>query len=380
MNKKVVNLHEEQYLNLTRRIIIENSKKKYDKIKKMLKSELITPKEAYNLITDNNTIPLKKILNKPIEDRTGTGTYKTFGSIMRFDLNDGFPLLTTKKVFYKRAIEELFWIISGSTNIEHLAKLNNHIWDEWPFKNYAKQNNIEFNKENQTKFIERIKTDHEFAMKWGELGPVYGGQWRNFDGHDRFKTSIEDNLDNPRFNKLFNELVEEYNLKWEGNKGVDQLSNSLDKIINNPNDRRNLIFAYNPREVDQQLLPSCLAVYQFYVKDNKLSTICYIRSQDMFLGAPFDLVSGATLTHLMAKVTGLEVGEYIHITGDTHIYADHLDQVQEQLSREPKKCPKIRLLENNKKGTPLEILESYHDKIEIVGYDPYPVIKGKVSV
>lgn len=380
MRKLEINYQEEQYLNLLRRIIIENAKEEYDDIKKQYKHGLINAKEAYNLITKNNTIFLKEILDNPTIDRTGTGTYKIFGNMMRFDLKDGIPILTTKKVFYKRAIEELFWIMEGNTNIEPLVHLNNHIWDEWPFERYIKENNIDFNDENKKNFIDRIKNDHDFALKWGGLGPVYGGQWRNFGGHDKFKTSISNNLSNDIFKLEFEKFVEKYNLEWNGCNGIDQLKLAIDKIKNAPNDRRNFIFAYNPSEVDQQLLPSCLAVYQFYVKDNKLSSICYIRSQDVFLGAPFDLVSGATLTYLLAKVTKLDVGEYIHITGDTHIYANHLDQVQEQISRVPRKCPKIKILDSDCLGDDIEKLLSFRDKIEIYDYDPYPAIRGKVSV
>lgn len=377
---EIINYQEEQYLNLIKKIIIENAKSEYNSIKKKYKYGLISTKDAYDLITENNSIPLINILDNPIIDRTGTGTYKTFGNIMRFDLTDGIPVLTTKKVFYKRAIEELFWIIEGNTNIEPLVHLNNHIWDEWPFLKYAKEMGIEFSDSNKKEFIDRIKNDHDFALKWGGLGPVYGGQWRNFGGHDRFKTNIESNLNNNDFKIEFDELVKKYNLEWQGSQGIDQLRLAIDKLKNNPNDRRNFIFAYNPNEVDQQLLPSCLAVYQFYVKDNKLSTICYLRSQDVFLGAPFDLVSGSVLTYLLAKITKLDVGEYIHITGDTHIYSNHLKQIQEQLTRTPKKCPKIKILDAEESDDEIETLLKYRDKIEIVDYDPYPAIKGRVSV
>lgn len=365
-----------QYLNLLRKIIIYNTKEEYKYLRQLVEDGELSIKEAYNILTNNNEIDLRLVLGDRCNDRTCTGTYKIFGHMMRFNLEDGFPLLTTKKIVPRLPLGELFWIISGSSNIEPLVKDNIHIWNEWPYRHYKNSKQYEIEPLTQDEFIERVRTDHEFALKWGNLGPVYGAQWRNFGGHDIFKNTIEEKLKTDfAFNIEFNKLNDIYNLGWNGAKGVDQLQNTINKLKNNPEDRRNLIFAYNPQEVNQQLLPSCLAMYQFFVKDNKLSTICYIRSQDVFLGAPFDIASGAALTHMLAQVTDYIPGEYIHISGDTHIYCDHVEQVQEQLSREPYELPTIELDKNIK-----NIEQFNRENVKILNYRSHPAIKAKVSV
>ena len=272
------------------------------------------------------------------KDRTGTGTISYFGEQFRCDLKDGFPLLTTKKVFYKGILGELLWIISGSTNIRPLVLQNIRIWNEWPYKAYTEC--PEYQGETQDEFIQKIKDDEEFALKYGDLGPVYGKQWRDFFG-------------------------------------VDQLLKLEKDLKENPFSRRHIICAWNPALVDKMALPPCHAFVQFYVSGDgkRLSCQLYQRSADIFLGVPFNIASYATLLAIMADTCGYEVGEFVHTFGDAHIYLDHVEQIKLQLSREPRKLPKL-------------IIKNHHDSVvdykfedfEIVDYDPYPVIKGKVSV
>ena len=370
-----------QYLNLLRRIIIENAKESYNEVKDAFTNGEITANEAYNDIVGNKE--LASVLGEIQSDRTGTGTYKTFGNLMRFDLSKGYPLLTTKKVAYKMALIELLWIISGDTNVKTLINQDVHIWNKDCYKAYLIRNGFHLPDQQseewingQKEFVEQIKECDVFAEYHGNLGPVYGGQWRNFGGHDIFKNNIQNLINNdPYFKKEFDMLNSSYNLNWDGAEGVDQLQDAIEKLKKNPNDRRNLIFAYNPKEIDQQVLPSCLALYQIYVKDNKLSVMCYIRSQDVFLGMPFDIVSGATLTHMLAKTTGYEVGEYLHFSGDTHIYSNHLDAVALQLSRDAKEIPSIEL------EPTINHIEEYElDHIKVLNYNPHPPIRAKLSV
>lgn len=272
------------------------------------------------------------------KDRTGTGTISVFGHQFRCDLSEGFPLLTTKKVFYRGILEELLWIISGSTNIRPLVLKNVRIWNEWPYKAYSESD--EFKGETIEEFIEKIKEDEVFAAKWGELGPVYGKQWRDFFGKDQL---------------------------LELEKGLKT----------NPFSRRHIICAWNPAEVDKMALPPCHAFVQFYVSGDgkKLSCQLYQRSADIFLGVPFNIASYATLLAIMADTCGYEVGDFVHTFGDAHIYLDHVDLIKTQLEREPRKLPRL-------------IIKNHHDSVvdykfedfEIVDYDPHPTIKGKVSV
>ena len=243
------------------------------------------------------------------EDRTGTGTRSVFGRSMRFDLSQGFPLLTTKRMFLKGVISELLWFVKGDTNIEFLHDNGVHIWDEWADEN-------------------------------GNLGPIYGAQWRNWD-----------------------------------NLGIDQLKKLVEDIKNTPDSRRLIVSAWNPTQLDEMALPPCHMMYQCYVQDGKLSLMMYQRSGDMFLGVPFNIASYALLTMMLAQVCGLEVGEYIHVLGDAHIYKNHFRQVKEQLSREPYPLPKMVL------NPAVREIDGFTLKdFTLEGYQYHPSIKGKVSV
>ena len=272
------------------------------------------------------------------EDRTGTGTISKFGYQMRVNLQDGFPLLTTKKVFYRGIFEELFWFLKGETNIRPLALKNVKIWNDWPYDKYSKS--PEFKGETMDEFIQKICDDENFALKWGDLGPVYGKQWRNFGG-------------------------------------VDQITQLIDSLKNNPFSRRHLVVAFNPAEVDKMALPPCHAFFQFYVSADKKKLSCqlYQRSADLFLGVPFNIASYSLLLCMVAQVCGYEPYEFVHTFGDAHIYLDHIDQVKEQLSRQPKKLPKIWLNPEIK-----NIYDFTIDDVKVLEYDPWPAIKGKVSV
>ena len=272
------------------------------------------------------------------EDRTGTGTISKFGYQMRVNLEEGFPLLTTKKVFYRGIFEELFWFLKGETNIRPLALKNVKIWNDWPYDKYSKS--PEFKGETMEEFIQKICDDEKFAEKWGDLGPVYGKQWRNFGG-------------------------------------VDQITQLIDNLKNNPFSRRHLVVAYNPAEVDKMALPPCHAFFQFYVSADKKKLSCqlYQRSADLFLGVPFNIASYSLLLAMVAQACGYEPYEFIHTFGDAHIYLDHIDQIKEQLSREPKKLPKLWLNSEIK-----NIFDFTIDDVKILDYDPWPAIKGKVSV
>lgn len=272
------------------------------------------------------------------EDRTGTGTISTFGYQMRFDLTKGFPLLTTKKVFYRGIFEELLWFLSGNTNIKPLVDKKVGIWNEWPYDKYSKS--PDFKGETLEEFIEKIRDDQEFADKYGDLGPVYGKQWRDFNG-------------------------------------VDQISQLIDGIKNNPFSRRHLVVAYNPSEVKDMALPPCHSLFQFYVSADgkKLSCQLYQRSGDVFLGVPFNIASYSLLLAMVAQVCDLEPYEFVHTFGDVHIYLNHLDQINEQLSRTPRPLPKLVLNKDVK-----NIFDFKYEDIKIEDYDPYPAIKGAVSV
>ena len=272
------------------------------------------------------------------DDRTGTGTISTFGYQMRFDLTKGFPLLTTKKVFYRGIFEELLWFLSGNTNIKPLVDKKVGIWNEWPYDKYSKS--LDFKGETLEEFIEKIRGDQEFADKYGNLGPVYGKQWRDFNG-------------------------------------VDQISQLIEGIKNNPFSRRHLVVAYNPSEVKDMALPPCHSLFQFYVSADgkKLSCQLYQRSGDVFLGVPFNIASYALLLAMVAQVCDLEPYEFVHTFGDVHIYLNHLDQINEQLSRTPRPLPKLVLNKDVK-----NIFDFKYEDIKIEDYDPYPAIKGAVSV
>ena len=272
------------------------------------------------------------------KDRTGTGTISTFGYQMRFNLQDGFPLLTTKKVFYRGIFEELLWFLSGSTNIKPLVDKKVGIWNEWPYKDYT--NSKDYKGETLEEFVEKIRNDQEFADKYGNLGPVYGKQWRDFGG-------------------------------------VDQIKELVENIKKDPFSRRHMVVAYNPAEVKDMALPPCHSLFQFYVSADgkKLSCQLYQRSGDVFLGVPFNIASYSLLLAMVAQVCDLEPYEFVHTFGDAHIYLNHVDQIHEQLSRTPRKLPKLVLNPDVK-----DIFDFKYEDIKIEDYDPYPAIKGAVSV
>lgn len=281
---------------------------------------------------------IRKVLNEGTkkEDRTGTGTISYFGYQMRFNLEDGFPLVTTKKVHLKSIIHELLWFIHGDTNIKYLVDNGVSIWNDWPYKKYTES--PEFSGESMEEFIEKIKNDNEFAKKWGDLGPVYGKQWRNFEG-------------------------------------VDQLKNIIDEIKRNPDSRRLIVSSWNPKEVPNMALPPCHSLYQFYVIDGKLSLQLYQRSGDIFLGIPFNIASYALLLMMVAKVTGLKPGTFVHTIGDAHIYLNHIEQVNLQLSREPFPLPKMIIHRDTD-----NIEDFKYEDFELVDYQCHGRIKGAVAV
>lgn len=278
------------------------------------------------------------ILNNGVkkDDRTGTGTISVFGYQMRFNLGEGFPLLTTKKVHLKSIIHELLWFISGSTNIKYLVDNDVRIWNDWPYDLYKKS--PDFQGETIEEFAAKIKESDEFAKKYGNLGPVYGKQWRDFNG-------------------------------------VDQLSNLIEQIKTNPNSRRLIISAWNPAEVDKMALPPCHSFMQFYVAEGKLSCQLYQRSADVFLGVPFNIASYALFTMMIAQVCGLEPGDFVHTLGDAHIYLNHLDQVNKQIKRSLRSLPKMVINPNVK-----SIFDFKYEDFTLLNYNPHSGIKGKVAV
>lgn len=257
---------------------------------------------------------LKRILDEGVEktDRTGTGTISVFGNQMRFNLADGFPLLTTKKLHLKSIIYELLWFLKGDTNVKYLQEHGVRIWNEWADEN-------------------------------GDLGPVYGHQWRS----------------------------------WPDYNGgcIDQIANVLDQLKNHPDSRRMMVCAWNVAEVEKMALPPCHCLFQFYVANNKLSLQLYQRSADTFLGVPFNIASYALLLMMMAQVTELEVGEFVHTTGDTHLYLNHLEQAKLQITRTPRKLPTMKL------NPAIKRIEDFtYEDFTLEGYDPYDHIKAEVSV
>ena len=257
---------------------------------------------------------IRKILADGVkkEDRTGTGTISIFGYQMRYDLRDGYPLITTKKIHFKSVAYELLWFLKGSTNISFLKENNVRIWDEWADEN-------------------------------GELGPIYGRQWRSWPAPD--------------------------------NTHIDQISNVIQNIKNNPDSRRHIVSAWNVGMIDKMRLPPCHILFQFYVNDNKLSCQLYQRSADVFLGVPFNIASYSMLTMMIADITNLDYGEFIHTFGDAHIYLDHINLVKTQLKRKPKKLPKLKIV--NSKDS---IFDYQYEDFLLENYQPHDHIKAKVSV
>lgn len=295
-------------------------------------------------------------------DRTGTGTLSTFGYQMRFDLQKGFPILTTKKVAFGLVKSELLWFLRGDTNIRFLLAHNNHIWDEWAFKKWVESD--EYQGPDMTDFghrwltdpafkavylaekkafCKRILADDEFAARYGNLGDVYGAQWRH----------------------------------WQTRRGetIDQIKNVIEAIKTTPDSRRLIVSAWNPEDVPTMALPPCHTLFQFYVNDGKLSCQLYQRSADIFLGVPFNIASYALLTHLIAKECGLAVGEFIHTLGDAHLYSNHLDQIREQLARPVHQAPQLILPDH-----PMKLSEYTPADIQLANYEHEAAIKAPVAV
>ncbi|EFG55163.1 thymidylate synthase [Lactobacillus amylolyticus] len=308
---------------------------------------------------------LQKIMTEGHDksDRTGTGTKSLFGAQMRFDLSKGFPLLTTKRVPFGLIKSELLWFLRGDTNIRFLLQHKNHIWDEWAFKNWVNsdeyqgpdmtdfglrcQSDPDFNKiyqEEMKRFDQRILDDEDFAKKYGNLGDVYGAQWRHWE-------------------------------KRDGNGFIDQIHNVIEQIKHTPDSRRMIVTAWNPEDVPNSALPPCHVMFQFYIADGKLSVQLYQRSGDMFLGVPFNIASYSLLLNMIARETGLEVGEFIHTLGDAHIYRNHFKQVEELLSRKPYDSPQLWLNPDKKKIEDFEMSD-----IKVLDYKHHDTIKAPVAV
>lgn len=282
-------------------------------------------------------------------DRTGTGTTSVFGYQMRFNLQEGFPLVTTKKVHLKSIIHELLWFLNGDTNIRYLVQNKVNIWNDWPYQSYLKQNNLEEQypkhseawKLHMKEFVERVKEDEAFAAQYGELGPVYGRQWRDFEG-------------------------------------IDQIAQLVADIKKNPDSRRLIVSAWNPKEIPVMAksgLPPCHTLFQFYVAEGKLSCQLYQRSADVFLGVPFNIASYALLTMMVAQVCDLAYGDFVHTFGDAHLYSNHMEQTREQLSRALRPLPTMKINPDVK-----DLFGFKFEDFELVDYDPHPAIRGAVAV
>lgn len=285
------------------------------------------------------------------EFNSGIALKSVFGRQMRFDLSQGFPLLTTKKVFFRGILHELLWFIKGETNIKYLVDNNVHIWDEWAYKEYdkaAKKGDVD--KLSQDDFVELVRTDGDFAKRWGELGPVYGRQWRHWQATD--------------------------------GREIDQLEWAIWKTKEYPDRKHVLVSAWNPEFIYEMALPGtsmaippCHSFFNINVTDGKLSLQLYQRSADMFLGVPFNIASYALLTLILAQVTGNKPGEFVHTFGDAHIYSNHYEQIVEQVQREPRAFPTVSINPSKK-----SIDDFIFDDFELVGYNPYPPIKGDITV
>lgn len=298
---------------------------------------------------------LREILEKGVKktDRTGTGTISRFGTQMRFDLSQGFPLLTTKKLSFRNILGELLWFIKGDTKLRTLVALGIHIWDDWPFKHYLKANGLPIPavnsgewKTKMKEFTDRILSDDDFNDKYGDLGPVYGRQWRDW--------------------------------KTPDGKSIDQLKQVIEMIRKTPDSRRMIVTAWNPADIEEMAvagLPPCHCLFQFFVADGKLSCQLYQRSCDTFLGVPYNIASYSLLTAMIARVTGLMPGEFIWTGGDTHIYLNHLDQVNQQLSNEPRNVPEVVI-----KREVQEVWDYTMDDFELVRYNPHPAITAPIAV
>lgn len=286
-------------------------------------------------------------------DRTGTGTKSVFGRQLRFDLSEGFPAVTTKKLFMRAITHELIWFLQGSTNIKYLVDNDVHIWDEWPYRSYLLKQSKKVPAPNSDEwnagikeFTDRIKRDADFAKWHGELGPVYGYQWRSWPTPD--------------------------------GRHIDQISNVIESIKKNPDSRRHIVSAWNVADIDEMSisgLPPCHLLFQFYVSEGKLSCQMYQRSADTFLGVPFNIASYSLLTMMIAQVTGLKPGDFVHTFGDTHLYLNHLKQVDTQLARKPMPLPRLWLNPEIK-----NIFDFKFDDIKLEGYESHPAISAPIAV
>ncbi|MGP3697476.1 thymidylate synthase [Rhodobacter sp. NSM] len=275
-------------------------------------------------------------------DRTGVGTLSLFGAMLRFDLSDGSaPILTTKKVFWKTAVKEMLWFLTGGTNIRPLLQENVRIWSDWPLAAYRRATGEQIG---QAEFEARVLADEDFAARWGELGPVYGKQWRRWLGPD--------------------------------GREHDQIAGLIETLRSNPSSRRMLFHAWNVAEVGQMALPPCHMVYQYHVtSDGRLNALLYQRSVDLLLGAPFNFVGAAALQLMIAQQADLRPGELVWVGGDTHLYLNHLEQAREQVSRSPRDWPRMRLLRR------AESIDDYRiGDFAVEGYDPHPAILAEVAV
>lgn len=305
---------------------------------------------------------LQRILDTGVKkaDRTGTGTLSVFGEMMRFDLSEGFPLLTTKRVHLKSVIHELLWLISGNTNILPLVQAGVGIWTDWPLQNYNKWRKWQGDEPvSEQEFHQLMLGSAEFAERWGSLGDVYGKNWRSWEHFEMMRVG--------------------YGLQGEQVTGyirrTDQLAGAIELIKNNPDSRRILVNAWNVGELDNMALPPCHFAFQFYVQNGKLSCVFHMRSVDTFLGLPFNLASYALLTMMVAQVCELDVGELIWTGGDCHLYLNHLEQAQLLLSREPRQPPRIKLNPEVK-----DIDKFVFEDFQLEGYTPWPAIRADVSV
>ncbi|MCO6475533.1 MAG: thymidylate synthase [Phaeodactylibacter sp.] len=282
-------------------------------------------------------------------DRTGTGTLSVFGYQMRMDLQEGFPLLTTKKVYIRSVIHELLWFLKGDTNIRYLVQNGVNIWNEWPYQNWLRETGQEDKypkyseewKDRMKGFIEQVKEDENFARRWGELGPVYGRQWRNFEG-------------------------------------VDQMAEVVEAIRRNPDSRRHIVSAWNPKDIPGMVksgLPPCHTLFQFYVAEGRLSCQLYQRSADVFLGVPFNIASYSLLAMMVAQACDLQPGDFVHTFGDVHLYLNHLEQANLQLSREPRPLPKMKINPEVK-----NLFDFKFEDFELQDYGPHPPIRAQVAV
>lgn len=287
---------------------------------------------------------LQRILahGDPRVDRTGVGTQSVFGELVRADLSGGqVPILTTKRVYWKTAVKEMLWFLTGGTNIRELLQANVRIWTDWPLQRYRQQVDATITQE---AFEQRVLGDEAFARQWGELGPVYGKQWRRWLGAD--------------------------------GREYDQIGGVIDALKHNPASRRILFHGWNVPEIGGMALPPCHLLYQYHVSSTgRLSCVLYQRSADVLLGVPFNLVGAVALQAMLAQQAGLELGEFVWMGGDVHLYRNHVDQAREQLSREPRPLPTLRLLRKP------DSIDGYTiDDFDVQGYDPHPPIKADVAV